>query len=68
MSQEKLDNPDDFEVVWSGRDPLLPPRNTKPDIAWEPPRRLYNREKTPVVTIGERSATPSQSVVEETKE
>jgi hypothetical protein len=42
----------DLEVVWNGemKAPLLPPRETKPDLTWEPPRRLYNR-KPAVVTV-----------------
>ncbi len=37
---------DNLETVWDGsmKAPLLPPRETKPDLTWEPPRRLYNRK------------------------
>jgi hypothetical protein len=34
---------DQFEVVWSGKGLLLPPRETKPDEMWTPPKRAWNR-------------------------
>ncbi len=46
-----LDKDEELVVVWSGADELLPPRETKPDLTWEPPRRLYNR-KTVTVNTG----------------
>lgn len=62
-----VDDGVEFETVWSGADELLPPRSTKPDLTWEPPRRLYNKRadaKAPTVVVGEHSAT---IMVEETK-
>lgn len=38
----------EYEVVWNGGE-LLPPRPTKPDDTWTPPRRLYNRKENPVL-------------------
>lgn len=35
---------EEYEVVWSGKMPLLPERTTKPDITWVPPKRLYNKK------------------------
>lgn len=37
---------EDFEVVWSGGDPLLPPRDSKPQIPMPVVRekRMYNRK------------------------
>ena len=34
---------DEWEVIWSGRDELLPSRPTKPDDLWQAPNRLYNK-------------------------
>jgi hypothetical protein len=36
-------NPDDWIVVWSGRGPLLPERESKPDPSWAPGSQLFNR-------------------------
>ena len=33
---------DEYEVVWRGKDPLLPPRDSAPDDLWQAPKRLYN--------------------------
>ena len=35
---------DEYEVVWSGRDPLLPPRESKPHYTWVEPRRIWNKK------------------------
>ena len=34
-------NDEELVVVWSGKDPLLPDRPTKPNETWTAPRRLY---------------------------
>lgn len=54
---DALDKDEELVVVWSGADELLPPRQTKPDLTWEPPRRLYNR-KPPAATVGTQDAAP----------
>ena len=33
---------EELVVVWSGKDPLLPPRDSAPDDLWQAPKRLYN--------------------------
>ncbi len=38
-------DPNDYEVVWSGKDELLPPRTSHPDPTWEPGKRLYNKKQ-----------------------
>jgi hypothetical protein len=52
-----VDDGVEFEVVWSGSDALLPPRQTKPDLTWEPPRRLYNK-KPVTVTVDAGASAP----------
>lgn len=44
-------NPDEWEVVWSGRDSMLPPRPSKPNPIWQefptsvyPDKRRYNKK------------------------
>jgi hypothetical protein len=44
----------EYETIWSGADELLPPRDTQPDLTWQPPRRLYNKKPvTVIVNVGE---------------
>ena len=43
-------NPDEWEVVWDGSKPLLPPRESKPDPTWEPSKRLYNRRSEQIAS------------------
>ena len=33
---------EELVVVWSGKDSLLPPRDSAPDEFWVRPKRLYN--------------------------
>lgn len=53
---------DEFEVVWSGKDELLPPRPTKPGDTWVKPSRLYNRRPT---QVGLGTTSPSGGVSKE---
>jgi hypothetical protein len=53
-----VDKDEELVVVWSGRDELLPPRDTQPDLTWQPPRRLYNK-KPVTVTVNVTGTGPS---------
>lgn len=55
-SLHPLDNDEELVVVWSGADELLPSRETKPDLTWEPPRRLYNRKQKVTITVDARTS------------
>lgn len=58
---------DDLEVIWSGRGLLLPPRETKPDGMWKPPKRIWNRGKHVEVQVrGLHVNMPSSEGVKET--
>lgn len=49
MSQEgekgvkgaRIPEEEELEVVWDGKDPLLPPRSQHPDDTWTAPKRSY---------------------------
>lgn len=39
-----IDGGEEYEVIWSGGEGLIPERLTKPSGFWSPPKRLYNKK------------------------
>lgn len=54
----------EFEVVWSGRDELLPARDSKRLEPYTPPRRLYTKKPRPTESVTQ--VTPVTQVTEVT--
>lgn len=55
----KDDDDDEMEVVWSGRDELLPPRASRPGDTWTRPRRMYVLKPKAPPDEGECVSQPS---------
>ncbi len=62
-------NESEWEVVWSGSDPLLPPRPSKPNPIWEenpltaePLKRLYNKKNKEYWAISKKGIAPKRKV------
>ena len=51
---------DELEVVWSGKDELLPPRDQKPNFTWVAPKRKYTRKDGSDAGQGERKGRPQR--------